>query len=308
MERFLYNRPEHKTVLSINDNTQVIASSGIDFETIRSRAPRKVATRISINLSGLNRLATTIVMPDKVRELEMKDLLAILQFSNQANQKLNLPQTDNLILRSAFIAPQKPSEPALLIKNIHGPNTNYEYLDEGTKRKIGNHMEFTHNLRNNTHLLIHDDNYELQTGGIHVRTHESLKGGELLFGTNALQTRDLEMEQKRKPSIRINTFSPTVASHYKMAELFAFNKKDIEYMFNNNLENFTSDGKSIRLRNIDRHKAFELLQNIKKDEASLLKVHEAGQDMKGPEAVVESRIYLTLPGGIGRRIQVLDID
>ncbi len=232
-----------------------------------------------------------------------------MKFSNKANRRIGLPQTDSLILRSAYITPgTRLSEPALLIDNLNSPQPTYNYLDENVKTKLASHKEFTNFLRPNTHLLIHDDNYDLQRGGIHVRTTESISGAELFFGTDALQTRELEMETKKRPSIRINISHPPVSSHYKMAELFNIDPADIERMCDEGIGYLEKNGKSIRLRNIDKAKALKLVHDIKKDKEALLEAHNIGQEMKGERAVVESRIYRKLPGGQGRRVQALDID
>lgn len=305
MERIKYKGTH---ILRINDNTQVMSDRSFKFEDLGYTAPKKILTRIELNLGGLNRLATTIVTPDKMRNLDIEDLWQILRFSNDVNKIINLPNTDSLILRSAYITPGTPSEPALLIKNLHSPNIGYEYLDGNSKTKLIDHNAFTQYLRNNTHLLIHDDNYEMQTAGIHVRTYESLNGDELLFGTDCLQARELEMETKKKPSISVNISHSTISSSYKMSKLFNIDPTDIEHTYGNGNGYLATEERIIRVRNIDKYRALKLVEQIKKDKESLLEVHRVGQEMKGQNAVVESRIYPNLAGGVGRRVQVLDVD
>ena len=280
---------------------------GVSLERFRKEGPRKVATRLEMNEHGLNRLSTTIVTPEKAKYLGFEDLLKILKFSEEVNARIGLPKTDSLIIRTSYISPGKPSEPALLINNLTG-NTTYSYLDEDKKVRLNSLEEFTRFLRPHTYLMIHDDNYELQMNGIHVRTSELLHGSELLFGTDALQTRELEMEKKKRPSIRINVSRDGVVSHYGMAALFSIPSTIIDKMFDQSCEYLSANGISIRMRNIDREKAKLILQRIQKDRESLLELHRIGEELHGTHAVVESRIYHTLPGGLGRRVQALDIN
>lgn len=304
----MWERYERKQRIRINGNTQIISGNGLDAEAVLRAAPPKVSTRVTINRRNLNRLATTVVAPDAAHNLDAEDLCGILRFSNEVNEYIGLPETDSLILRSSYRRSGSRSEPALLVRGITKGEPEYEFLEEGKKTRIRHLSDFTGYLRPSTYLIIHDDNYELQMRGIHARTRELETGAELLFGTDCLQTRELEMEEKRKPSIRVNVSYRGAPSVYKISGLFTGLSDIVNDMFRTGIDFLQTDVRNIRLRNIDYQKAMQLVFNILRDEEALVEMHKTGQDMRGQHAVVESRLYINLPSGVGRRVQILDID
>lgn len=292
-----------------NNNTAVldIGRLPLSLNDLITISSPKIRTRLNINMSRLNGLATTIVTPEAIKRINMQVLRQILDFSNRSNTHIGLPTSEALIIRSSFppsfrlgkCQKTELSEPALLINNINS-SPSYKLMERQNKpRNIDSIDTYLDMLHPNTFLMVHDDNYTLQTSGIHGVICDQRQGSELFLRTGSLQARNMGDSSSGYPTIRIN------ATYVE--DLFVIHPVDgFNAVTNGN--KLQSMRVSLGVQNCQPTDAVKLLTITRTDQENIQYSHRRAQKLFGPEVSTEFRIYPNLGGFVGERLHVLDVN
>ena len=299
------NKVCHDRFVPINQNTAVLSGNykEVSRQALAWLLTEKVQKRLQINMAGLNGLATTIVFPSFAESLDNSDLKKIISYSNGVNANISLPQTDDLIIRSSaapfnnLFSKQRVemSEPALLAKNVSSSPT-FQLLE--SKQKVSCLQDFLVMVKG-SFLMIHDDNYNLQTGGFHGSIYENRHDAELYFRTGSLQARNMGDPELRHPTLRINSRN--------LDYLFGFNPESLAQKLDNTglASNLNC---VIRTLNCDNETAFSLADSLQKHKEIILSAFKSVRKLFGNRSVAEFRIYQDNPGWVGQKLHILDVD
>jgi hypothetical protein len=301
-------KPEQSELLyrNINKSTQTLGSEIYihpENSYLHPNLPPKIRKRLMLNLSGINGLATTIVPPQKRRCLDSESLEKIIEFSNIVNKGLGLPETNDLILRSASHA--KPSrvsasEPALLIKDVGKQNQKMEiHTDDNIPRNINSLKSFEKTLKDDAYLIIHDDNYPLQRKSIHGQL---LIGEvtELVIATNSLHARNLTTSGI--PFIKINPTYPE--------DLFKLDPLMLEAKIRNGFDRLKSPRIDITAGNIQNVSTVsKMVRDVNRVSDLVANCYQRISRLFGNGCVMEFRLYpqSNRLSDINR-LHVLDVD
>ncbi len=179
-------------------NTHIWSQSGAELpEVLRMvNVPEAIVKRVQLNILHLNGLSTHIFGPQVRPSIE--GLRGVMAVSNQVNEAIGLPRSNDLIIRTRRKRP--PAEPlqkfvssALLVLNVSSKSPNFIVLGSG---KIDSLEEFYQMLPDGSFLMIHDDNPTLQRGAIHgtYMDTDNPPMTELIVGTDMLHARALNAE------------------------------------------------------------------------------------------------------------------
>jgi len=307
------NQPNGKEVLPGDELTsQIIYACVIYVSPIGEKAtdltredrwkevPRKIETRLKLFKYGLNTLPTAIIHPDAAQSLEGAPLLKVFESLNTMNSGLCLPKTKDLIIRSARTAVSSGketspafSEPALLIKNLGEEEQEYTLLSHDNIPH-SSLSEFTKSLGLGTWLMIHLDDYLLQTRAIHGRLVENddyswHNLATLNLATGVLHARNVESIKDNVPFIEYET-------------------PFLEDFFDSNPDILVLRLKKTAQNEHKPRESMSLLEKIRPLALTILTGHKIVENTFGQGYVVEFRIYPTLPEGVGSNFQVLDVN
>lgn len=295
----------------INQNTLFL--TGYPFhsslEQILMTVPPKIKTRVIINTSQLNHLPTIIVQPESVTFLTQEILLQILDYSNKLNAEIGLPETQDLIIRSAEQKTfqfgrnannPKFSEPAVLLQNLGKSDSRYNLLEKaGLRTNPVSFEEFVKALKTKAFLMIHPDHYNLQTQGLHGALVVNDAGCELVCATGVLHARNLADSDLNAPVIRIN--SNHLEDIFRIDPFFAYTaiQRGIGKSFSGKPEIYS-------LNEQHSKEASMVFKKAMYNSAYILGAYKKVLDTFGEETVMEFRIYPN--EDIVRPLHVLDVN
>lgn len=295
----------------INQNTLYVTGypSHCSLEQLLWTIPPKIKTRVVINVSELNHLPTIIVQSESVANLTQEALIQMLEYSNTLNAQIGLPETQDLIIRSAEkktfrtgkrSRSPKFSEPAILLQNLGRSNSKYKLLEKaGLGTNPISFEEFVEAIGTQTFLLIHPDHDKLQTEGLHGALVVNDAGCELACATGVPHARNLVDSKLDAPVIRIS--SNHLEDIFQIDPFFAAVaiQKGIGKSFRGIPEIYSLNNQSPK----EGLRVFKIAQ---KNAAYILNTYQKVIDIFGEEAVMEFRIY---PGeSIRSPLHVLDVN
>lgn len=294
----------------INKNSLIICGnpSSTPLEQLTLTVPPKIKTRLILNETGLNGLATTIVRASVIQKLNRTNLAEILNFSNSVNQGIGLPKTRDLIIRTA----KKPfyginrtpvfSEPASLVQNLGLDNEKYTLLTDGDiPRKLTSLQKFLNILQPDTYLMVHDDNWFMQKQSVHGRFVDSNEGAELVIGTNTLHARSLGTGSTDAPFIRINTSRPEY--------FFRINPQFLESLVSEKKTMAETSYVNIQCKNFSKpNHALRVYEETRSHSLDLMVFYERSVELFGVGSVMEFRLYPPTVPNRDTRLHVLDVN
>jgi hypothetical protein len=306
----LIKNSEFKT-LQLNTNTQYLDQYPPENkESLRWISTPKINKRLCLNKVGLNRLATTVIHPSVSGNL-VEMFSDILDFSNKINDRIGLPQTNDLIVRSSVRKSTSLknfgkydvsdySSPALLVTSASNDNPKYKLLTENNKTKSINSIEdFINLLGIDYFLLIHDDNLPLQQQAVHGRICAKNTGVELVLATKVIHARELGVGNPDYPFIEIRSQSLDDIYSINPSLLLKGSEKD---------RVINSQRMEILIKNCTQRDVSFLITKAKREELLLQHILDKTHMLFGENSVAEFRSYNVLEGGIGEKIHVLDVD
>lgn len=300
MERLGGNKNTKLTVLG--PNTAVVGEASLFYPV---EAPEKISKRLRLNSLGLNGLATVVVAPACIKSINNGNLEQILEFSNQINEKLGLPPTNDLVIRTSaqvrrwglnVTPPTILSEPALLISNLQN-NPIYQLL--GKNIMLTSLQAFIRMLPGGSFFLIHDDNNIPQIEGLHGSIYEGTSGTEIYLRTGSLHARDMGDPSNHYPTIRINAA--------RLEDLFEVTQSEVLTALQKN-ETTYNIRRGVRILNCTPDEAIHLTTCLHKNTELIFFSYKNIEENFGVGRTSEFRIYPQIKGWVGQKLHVLDVN
>lgn len=293
----------------LNVNTLCLDNLAWDMESLMFRVPDKIKNRLKINLYGLNQMTTVIVAPNQQQNLDQDFLDAIIRFSDSINESIGLPETENLIVRTAQVnsfslgkakgSGQKFSEPMVQVINVGSEEQQLLLHTEGKpERQINSLQELSAIFPHDKYLLIHDDNERLQKRAVHGTFLITDYVSELVIRTDSLHARNIVSD--KYPHIKFTSDDPEY--------LFSVDPNTLSFMVRGGEISAHSPRIDIRGRNLTGRTAKYISKEIQGFSWEIFEKYAKATEIVGKKAVMEFRLYPPTGFENQRRLHVLDIN
>ena len=296
--------------LKLNMNTAYLDSYPWKIEDLMFYVPEKIKNRLVINFTGLNKMTTVIVPPKYQKNLDQEFLNSLVGLSSMVNQNIGLPETNNLVIRTAKAVSSYPhtnnhslhifSEPMILASVIGSQDQKLLLRTEGKRSlQINSLSEIPELLPYDKYYLIHDDNESLQKKAVHGAFLITDEVSELVIRTNSLHARNIT--SKEFPHIKFTSSEPDY--------LFEIDPHTLSGLVQNGSLSAHSPRINMEGYCLTSQIAKNIFNETQNFSAEILEKYKTINKLFGEKAVMEFRLYPamdTLPDY--NRLQILDVN
>ncbi|HEX8923893.1 MAG TPA: hypothetical protein VF828_04120 [Patescibacteria group bacterium] len=292
----------------INQCTLIVGGGlSREKEILQNEVPAKIKRRLRLNLADLCGLATVLLRLEDAKKMNEDDLKTILKYANSVNTLIGLPQTEDLVIRTAkdkygiFWASDKApaaSEPALLAMGVETGKMRYRLMSgSGGSKEIENLESFWGMAKEAAIVMIHDDNAELQKKAVHGVLGKVPGGIELTARTGSLHARDMGDPSLSYPSIRVEGRS--------VEEVVDLLPTYTQYREN---EGITANRVRVHGVNANEQQMRDIMWRIYRDRGLILNTYKRTKELFGEDPAMEFRLYPDWLKPESRRMHIMDAD